>query len=404
LRVPVAGKKPLNHQSFRLLQESIMGSNALSGRWWSLPLAALAATTITAGCHRHEEWEPMLTQKVYVSDRFYDVEILGPKEALIVGYNGKLLQTSDFGTTWNIVESGSQNGLYSISFAPDMKTGWIVGQGATIQKTTDGGKTWTAQGGKIFMSDDCRATGGDIDATDESDKCPLAPLFAVSAIDENNAVAIGDRSTFTVTHDGGKTWNTSTLRPIVTAEMDANAGIAFEDPVLYDVQFLDTQNGFVVGEFGKILKTTDGGQTWHDKQASLVGEEYFDIMELPTFFDVDFRGDKEGSVVGLEGRVARTTDAGETWTWTPHNVKEYDAPFYAVDLLPGGAAWSVGGSGQAIYQPAGGELGKGNLGTRVTNWIRDVEFYDDNIGWMVGGFGFIMNTNDGGKTWFRRIG
>ena len=50
------------------------------------------------------------------------------------------------------------------------------------------------------------------------------------------------------------------------------------------------------------------------------------------------------------------------------------------------------------------DLAKGNLGTRVTNWIRDVEFYDDNVGWMVGGFGFIMNTSDGGKTWFRRIG
>ena len=381
-----------------------MGSSALSGRWWGLPIAAAAASAVIAGCHRHEEWEPMLTQKVYVSDRFYDVEILGPKEVLIVGYNGKLLQSSDFGTSWNIVDSGSANGLYSISFAGDKKTGWIVGQGATIQKTTDGGKTWAAQGGKIYMTDECRASGGDIDATDEADKCPLAPLFAISAIDENTAVAIGDRSTITITKDGGKTWNTSTLRPIVSGDMDANAGIAFEDPVLYDVQFLNAQVGFVAGEFGKILKTTDGGATWHDKQASLVGEEYFDIMELPTFFDVDFRNENEGYVVGLEGRVAKTTDGGETWAWLPHNIKEYDAPFYSIETLPDGSVWAVGGSGQAIHAAASAELGRGDLGTRVTNWIRDVEFYDDKIGWMVGGFGFIMNTSDGGKTWFRRIG
>jgi photosystem II stability/assembly factor-like uncharacterized protein len=381
-----------------------MGSNALTGRRWSLPFAALAATAALAGCHRHEEWEPLLTQKVYVSDRFYDVEILGPKEALIVGYNGKLLSTSDFGSTWNIVESGSQNGLFSISFAPDKKNGWIVGQAATIQKTSDGGKTWTPQGGRIFMTDECRAGGGDPDATDESDKCPLAPLFAISAIDENTAVAIGDRSTLTITTDGGKTWNTQTLRPIVTGEMDENAGIAFEDPVLYDVQMLNSQLGFVVGEFGKILKTSDGGKTWHDKQGSLVGEEYFDIMELPTFFDVEFRNENEGFVVGLEGRVAKTTDGGETWAWAPHGIKEYDAPFYSIETLPNGSVWSVGGSGQAVHAVAGAPLGKGELGTRVTNWIRDVEFYDDNIGWMVGGFGFIMNTTDGGKTWFRRIG
>jgi len=384
----------------------IMRCKGHSGRRWGLPLAVLAATAAVTGCHKHEEWEPLNTQKVYVSDRFYDVEILGPKEVLVVGYNGKLIHSADFGTTWDVVPSGSGNGLFSVSFAPDKKTGWIVGQGGTIQKTTDGGKTWTNQGGKIFMGDDCRAAGGDPDATDESDKCPLAPLFAISVVDENNAYAVGDRSTLTITHDGGKTWNTSTLRPIVAPSdnLDPNAGIAFEDPVLYDVQFLNNQVGFVVGEFGKILRTTDGGATWHDKQASLVGEQYFDIMELPTFFDVDFRGENEGYVGGLEGRIARTTDGGETWAWLEHGVKEYDAPFYSVDLLPGGAVWGVGGSGQAIYSPVAGDLGKGALGTRVTNWIRDVEFYDDNVGWMVGGFGFIMNTTDGGKTWFRRIG
>lgn len=384
----------------------IMRCKGLSARRWALPAAALAATAAVTGCHREEAWEPLNTQKVYVSDRFYDVEILGPKEVLVVGYNGKLLQTADFGTTWNEIPSGSGNGLFSISFASDKKNGWIVGQGGTIQKSADGGKTWTAQGGKIFMGDECRAAGGDPDATDEADKCPLAPLFAISAVDENNAYAVGDRSTLTITHDGGKTWNTSTLRPIVppSDNLDPNAGIAFEDPVLYDVQFLSNQVGFVVGEFGKILKTTDGGATWYDKQASLVGEQYFDIMELPTFFDVDFRGDNEGYAVGLEGRVAKTTDGGETWAWVEHNVKEYDAPFYSIDLLPGGAIWGVGGSGQAIHSPTAGGLAKGDLGTRVTNWIRDVEFYDDNVGWMVGGFGFIMNTTDGGKTWFRRIG
>ncbi len=375
------------------------------GLRWSLPVAAMAVAAVT-GCHRHEEWEPLLSQKVYVSDRFYDIEILGPKEVLIVGYNGKLLHSADLGATWDIVASGSGNGLFSVSFAADKKTGWIVGQGGVIQKSTDGGKTWTAQGGKLFMTDDCRQAGGDPDATDESDKCPLAPLFAVNAIDENHAVAIGDRSTITMTKDGGKTWETSTLRPVVAANADddPNAGIAFEDPVLYDVQFLNTQVGVVVGEFGKILKTTDGGATWHDKQGTLVGEEYFDIMELPTFFDIDFRGENEAYAVGLEGRVAKSTDGGETWAWVEHGVEEYDAPFYSVDILPNGTVWGVGGSGQAVHAAVGGELGKGNLGTRVTNWIRDVEFYDDNVGWMVGGFGFIMNTTDGGKTWFRRIG
>ena len=58
-----------------------MGSNALQGRRWALPVAALATAAAIAGCHKHEEWEPMLTQKVYVSDRFYDIEIMAPRKS-----------------------------------------------------------------------------------------------------------------------------------------------------------------------------------------------------------------------------------------------------------------------------------------------------------------------------------
>ena len=59
----------------------------------AVALAASLALMGMAGCHKEEVWEPMLTQKVYVSDRFYDLEILGPKEAMVVGYNGKVLST-----------------------------------------------------------------------------------------------------------------------------------------------------------------------------------------------------------------------------------------------------------------------------------------------------------------------
>jgi photosystem II stability/assembly factor-like uncharacterized protein len=374
-----------------------------SGRRWSLPLAVLALVA-AGGCRGEEEWAPLAEQKVYVSDRFYDVAALDEKSAIVIGYDGKALHTADFGATWNTVEVGTEDALFSIGFAPGNRVGWIVGQEAAILKTTDAGKSWTKQGGGIFMTDECRESGGDPDATDESNECPLAPLFALSVVSENMAVAVGDRSAIIVTRDGGQTWDQSTLRPEVEGEIDENAMLAFEDPVLYDVHFINEQVGFVVGEFGKILKTVDGGKTFLDKQGSLVGDEYFDIMELPTFFNVTFQGENLGYVAGLEGRVARTTDGGETWEWVQHGVDEFTAPMYALDIKPDGSVWSVGASGQVLHAPVGGVLGRGTFGTQVTNWIRQVEFYDNNIGWVVGGFGFIMNTSDGGKTWFRRIG
>jgi photosystem II stability/assembly factor-like uncharacterized protein len=64
----------------------------------------------------------------------------------------------------------------------------------------------------------------------------------------------------------------------------------------------------------------------------------------------------------------------------------------------------VGASGQVARADRGAEFGRGDLGSRVNNWIRRVRFHDDKHGWLVGGFGLIMSTEDGGKTWYRRIG
>jgi photosystem II stability/assembly factor-like uncharacterized protein len=370
------------------------------GRRGAMACLWLTAALAGAGCHSSEKpvWAPLATQKIYVSDRFFDIEVLSPKRALVVGYAGKLLETEDGGVTWNIVETPTDMALYSIEFA-DEKTGWIVGQESVILKTTDGGKTWKSQGGNIWMGDDCRDTNGEDD-----DDCALAPLFAVTAIDANHAVAIGDRSTVARTEDGGTTWTSYTLTPEGLDELDENQLLAFEDPVLYDVQFFDENTGFVVGEFGKLFKTTDGGKSWVGKQASLVGDEYFFEFDLPTFFDVQFLNREVGYAVGLEGRIAKTTDGGETWAWQHHGVEDYDAPMYSASVLPNGTVWVVGSSGQVVTAPGGGEFQRGSFGTQVNNWIREVEFFDDNHGWVVGGFGFIMSTEDGGKTWFRRIG
>lgn len=369
-------------------------SDPIGRRWLASALGMVVLATV--GCHGDQHWEPLSSQKIYVSDRFYDVEALGEKSAIVVGYNGKVLQTDDSGVSWNVIDSGSGNALYNIDFVSD-KIGWIVGQEAEILRTEDGGATWEKQGGDIYMTTECREP-------DREDDCALAPLFALSAIDANNAVAIGDRSTVIVTKDGGRTWSSSTLKYEGLELMDLNSLLAFEDPVLYDVHFFDPDNGFVVGEFGKIYKTTDAGAHWYEKQASLVGDKYFDVLDLPTFFDIEFANREEGYVAGLDGRVAHTTDGGETWAWVEHGVEAYEAPFYSTKMLPNGDVWVVGASGQMVSARGGKPLGQGTLGTAVNNWIRRVEFYDDKNGWVVGGFGFIMNTSDGGDTWFRRIG
>jgi len=371
-------------------------------------VAMVACTSLlsAAGCHREIEMLPLADQKIYVSDKFFDVAVLTDKRAIVIGYGGKIIETEDGGFTWSQINGGTDKALYSIDFAPDGKSGWIVGQEGLILRTTDGGKTWVRQQTDLWLDPGCKDPEerkyrvGDPEAV----PCQHAYLFAVSVVDANTAHIIGDKSTYTYTTDGGKTWNTRTLKVESAEEIGADQELAFEDPVLYDVEFLDTKRGYIVGEFGKIYYTEDGGVSFVEQQESLMDESVVDILDLPTLFDVEFVDDQHGIAAGLDGRIAETRDGGKDWNFVPSNVEAFVDPFYSATILSDGTRWVVGASGQVVRADRGAQFERGDLGSRVNNWIRRVRFQDDKHGWLVGGFGLIMNTDDGGKTWYRRIG
>jgi photosystem II stability/assembly factor-like uncharacterized protein len=384
-----------------LLKENRMIVRNLTARL--CVLLTVVALLGTVGCHRVGVYEPMTEQKIYVSDRYFDVHIMGPKESLIIGYGGKALRTTDAGFTWADVATGTDKALYSIGFAEGDKIGWMVGEEGLVLKTTDGGTSWTPYGGKIWLDPECEEEDERSYRELNEDPCQLASLFSIDVIDENTAHAIGDKSIYTRTRDGGKTWQTETMT-VPTTGISADLLLAVEDPVLYDLKFLDHDNGYIVGEFGKIYHTTNGGESWTEQQKTVMDETVLDVFDLPTFFDVEFSDADNGIVTGLDGRIAVTTDGGKDWNFVANNVDDYIDPFYATAILPNGTRWIVGASGQVVKSGADGVFAKGDLHTSVNNWMRRVRFYDDNVGWIVGGFGFVMMTEDGGETWFRRFG
>ena len=365
-------------------------------------LAMSAAALFIAGCHEEEVWEPMAEQKIYVADKFFDVHVADAKRALVIGYGGKIIETTDGGSTWKQVESGTDRALYSMDFTKDGKTGWIVGQQGLVLKTTDGGEHWAQQPAEPWLDPTCKDPKERL-LRPEDKPCQFAYLFAVSVIDDQNVAVIGDKSTYMRTHDGGKTWESETLK-FAQTDVDADLMLAFEDPVLYDVDFLDANNGYIVGEFGKIYHTTDGGKTWTQQQDSVMDDSVLDILDLPTFFDVEFRDSQHGIACGLDGRIATTDDGGNDWNFVQSNVAEFIDPFYSATILPNGIKWVVGSSGQVVVAQPGGQFAKGNFGSEIYSWLRRIRFLDDKVGWVVGGFGLVMSTDDGGKTWYRRIG
>lgn len=340
-------------------------------------LCGLAATAAVVGCHREVEDVPLVSRLIGISDKFYDVQALDAEHAVVVGYGGKILLTADGGFTWTQASSGTNKALYRVRFV-DANNGWASGQQGLILHTTDGGKTWRPQksGTNVY-------------------------LFSLYFLDQNRGWAIGDKSILTETSDGGTTWTLRKVSSAAQKQVSAAEAIASEDPVLYDVHFVDAKSGWVVGEFGKIFHTIDGGQSWTEQEQSLLGQEVVDLLDLPTFFGVRFTDNQHGLAAGLDGKIARTQDGGASWKFEKMKL-DYPIvdPLYNPFLLPDGSGWAVGAAGEVVrLATPGGEWQRAKLGMEVVTWLRGMHWLDQNNGWIVGGFGLILHTKDGGQTW-----
>lgn len=350
--------------------------NLVSRCWPALCLFTLLP--ILFGCSREVEEVPLSNRLMTIADKFFDVEAISAEKAVVVGYGGKILLTSDAGKTWQLKDSGTNLALYGVEF-PSAQIGWISGQEGLLLKTEDGGETWHKK---------------------ESD-APV-PLLSLQFLDENHGWAVGDRATYIRTTNGGESWQSGYIEPSLEG-VDMDATLSLVDPIIYDVHFIDTQNGWMVGEFGKIYHSTDGGQSWTEQQNSLLGQDGItDGLSLPTFFGVHFSSVSEGVAVGLEGKIVTTSDGGVQWTFQKNDAPQ-TPQLYAPLLLGNGRGWIVGAAG-SVFQLQDGSWKTSNLGMPMMTWLRAIDFLDAQHGWVVGGFGTVLRTSNGGESWFPSLG
>jgi photosystem II stability/assembly factor-like uncharacterized protein len=216
----------------------------------------------------------MLTQH----DELFSVSFPSANDGWVVGKFGMILHTVDGGQTWREQDSGTQNALSSISFVDD-DHGVAVGSAGTVIVTNDGGQTWKPQNSGIHDQ-----------------------LLSVKALSPKLAFAVGAYGTVLSTHDGA-TWQKQTfswnqLIPKVITD------IGPMEPNLSSVFFLDPENGWISGEFGLILHTSDGGSTWNTQRYG---------KDLPQLYGIAFRDAQNGWAVGQFGKMVVTSDGGQQW-------------------------------------------------------------------------------------------
>jgi photosystem II stability/assembly factor-like uncharacterized protein len=414
-----------------------------------------------------ETWTP---QNPGVAVTLRAVRFIDAQTGWAAGEQGVLLHTDDGGETWVRQTVNTTAEFRGLAFI-DASTGWATGitmrgkdiigeeiwQGE-IWHTTDGGRTWQAQtiestAGILNRIDFIDAQNGWIAGYEYDDPAADRPTYSgaiyhttdggatwqrqfdtqtafvftgIDFIDAQNGWGVGFKGnsgvaggTIYATNDGGSTWH--------------NQG---PDRVLWDVQFLNTDQGYATGcnypaAWGPpVLRTSDGGATWeevimdrHDGEgfyALAVGDEY-----VITVGDHDFVGRSDHPWDSCEWTFPEPSciHCGCLFEQAYLNTHYKFEDIFFIDRNNGWAAGSRSYApelwGQVILHTTdGGDTWQPQYESppdmddlfSYTHRIDQIRFIDDQTGWAVGGSrqyyesgwvqkGAILHTTNGGQDW-----
>ncbi len=240
--------------------------------------------------------------------------------------------------------------LFSVIF--DADRGVAVGEAGLIMRTADAGKTWTrdapptelamidiasngtrsiavGQMGLILVSDGGGKWKKVASGTDRR-------LLQVGMNRNGLAFIVGAFGTLLKSTDGGETWNS--VAPNWATLYDSGEGdtaVIRDEPTNYLVEVQDDGSALIGGEYGQIMRSPDGGICWEVvyRHPSESGES------APTFFAMSIREDGVGYAVGQSGLVARTADRGQTWAFVQTPL---DGNLFGVDSFANGQVVAIG--------------------------------------------------------------
>ena len=235
-----------------------------------------------------------------------------------VNYKSAILRTTDGGNNWVQVSIGTDNYLHAVSFI-DTNTAIAVGDYGLIIKTTNSGFTWVTQtsgttvhlhGVSFFNSNIGTVIGGIFNISlacyegiilrtmDGGNNWVIvysdttSDLLDVHLLDINDIVVVGGgdfrgQGIILKSTDGGSNW------------IKQYSSEGFEG-----ISFADANTGTIVGgKYGNesiILRTTNAGNDWIEQSSGTINY----------LRGVSFSDDLNGWVVGDDGTILHTTNGG----------------------------------------------------------------------------------------------
>lgn len=279
------------------------------------------------------------------------VAFINRDTGFILNSNGDLYKTTNMGNTWVTA------GRFSNALTMDIKDslGIISGVSGTLYLSNDNGTTWK------------QITTGINDVFSNINIINRDTFFLSS----NNQFSYGN---IYQTNDTGKTF------------IKLNCGVP-----IHSISFVNSKIGYVGTSLSTILKTTDGGITWHQKHSSNIGPS--SILAMQSFgADTVFAVQESNSLL-------TTYNGGKTWRSS--SIGSTFEGFAAIDFINTNDGY-IGGSDGALYATHNGGkkfVWAGFDGLRQGDDIYSINFFTKDTGFAVGMLGRIIKTTNSGSSW-----
>lgn len=277
---------------------------------------------------------------------------------LIGGDSGTIILSSDSGGTWNLgFTAATQEQLQRGSF-PSANVGYVVGGSIStgnsfgdLLKTTDGGNSWV--------------------------KLPFQPDYRIYSIfflnEQLGYIGSQGPSGLYRTTDGGENWT-----PI-------NTGTGVTSSILYDIDFINADTGFVCYASSQVARTINGGATWTSISPGWSSAAVYDMFIVSP---------NSIYILGPGGRISRSTDGGNNFFQLSSLGTTTLYSSYFISPTTGFIAASSG----KIFKTVDG-LNFSEIASPVTSTNYVIRFLNSLIGWLGSSGGNVYYTTDGGDSW-----
>lgn len=363
--------KRKNHS--HVLGSALLSILTLCGLSGAASVFADAADQSDANLYVSVAKDPLLTPalKAPMAARTLLLSITQAGDRLVaVGEHGNIVYSDDHGKHWEQANVPVSTNLTAVTFmGPQL--GWAVGHHGVILGTTDGGLTWT------LLFDGMQAGEQVIKAAQVEYEAAEAAL---------ETAAEGERE--------------AVLERLDLADLalgDALASIEFGPAQpLMDVWFGSETEGLVVGSYGQIFRTVDGGQTW------TLWKHKIDNPNNYHFYGIK---ETEGGIlylVGEQGGIFRSTDRGQSWTAlnSPYHGSFYGA---LTTTYAGEEVLLVYGFNGHLYRSTDAGDTWQQIESSTRRSINDGLVMDDGSLVLVGNNGVVLRSTDGGKNFSMKI-